>query len=235
MLRVTSSLSCRRGRAGDRRLNYSASSFGLTLTLVQIGRRQPDRVAWLMAAGICILLGMGMPTLGVYVLLATLVAPALVEVGVDQMAAHLFVLYYGMMSMITPPIAIAAFAAASLTRADPMRTALAACRFGWLAYVIPFLIVASPTLIMRGEAMEIVVDVATAFIGVWLVSVALMGFLVRALGPASRLLFAVTGLAALVPVSAFAGAAIVTAAGVALGVVLSARELILRRRAVQRL
>ena len=214
-------------------LNISGLSFGLTLTLVQIGQGNLI-VLLLMAAGICILLGMGMPTLGVYVLLATLVAPALVEVGVDRMAAHLFVLYYGMMSMITPPIAIAAFAAASLTRADPMRTALAACRFGWLAYVIPFLIVASPTLIMRGEWVEIVVDVAAAFVGVWLVSVALMGFLTRPLGPAARLLFAITGFAALVPVSAFDGAAIVTACGVALGVALSAREVILRRRPVVR-
>ncbi len=191
-------------------------------------------VLLLMAAGICILLGMGMPTLGVYVLLASLVAPALVEVGVDQMAAHLFVLYYGMMSMITPPIAIAAFAAASLTRADPMRTALAACRFGWLAYVIPFLIVASPTLIMRGAPTEIAVDVVTAFAGVWLVSVALMGFFVRALGAGARLLFAVAGFTAFIPVAAFAGAAIVTSAGVALGVTLFAWEMIVRRRAVAR-
>ena len=214
-------------------LNISGLSFGLTLTLVQIGQGNLI-VLLLMAAGICILLGMGMPTLGVYVLLATLVAPALVEVGVDQMAAHLFVLYYGMMSMITPPIAIAAFAAASLTRADPMRTALAACRFGWLAYVIPFLIVASPTLIMRGAPTEIAVDVATAFAGVWLVSVALMGFFVRALGAGARLLFAVAGFAALIPVAAFEGAAIVTSAGVTLGVALSAWELIVRRRAVAR-
>ena len=214
-------------------LNISGLSFGLTLTLVQIGQGNLI-VLLLMAAGICILLGMGMPTLGVYVLLATLVAPALVEVGVDQMAAHLFVLYYGMMSMITPPIAIAAFAAASLTRADPMRTALAACRFGWLAYVIPFLIVASPTLIMRGAPTEIAVDVVTAFAGVWLVSVALMGFFVRALGAGARLLFAVAGFAALIPVAAFEGAAIVTSAGVTLGVALSAWELIVRRRAVAR-
>ena len=214
-------------------LNISGLSFGLTLTLVQIGQGNLI-VLLLMAAGICILLGMGMPTLGVYVLLASLVAPALVEVGVDQMAAHLFVLYYGMMSMITPPIAIAAFAAASLTRADPMRTALAACRFGWLAYVIPFLIVASPTLIMRGAPTEIAVDVVTAFAGVWLVSVALMGFFVRALGAGARLLFAVAGFAAFIPVAAFAGAAIVTSAGVALGVALFAWELIVRRRAVTR-
>ena len=212
-------------------LNISGLSFGLTLTLVQIGQGNLI-VLLLMAVGICILLGMGMPTLGVYVLLASLVAPALVEVGVDQMAAHLFVLYYGMMSMITPPIAIAAFAAASLTRADPMRTALAACRFGWLAYVIPFLIVASPTLIMRGAPTEIAVDVVTAFAGVWLVSVALMGFFVRALGAGARLLFAVSGFAAPIPVAAFEGAAIVTSAGVTLGVALSTWELIVRRRAV---
>ena len=66
------------------------------------------------------MLGRGLPTLGVYVLLATLVAPALIEVGVDRIAAHLYVLYFGMMSMITPPVAIAAFAAAGLAGARPI-------------------------------------------------------------------------------------------------------------------
>ena len=80
----------------------------------------------LLAAVVCIILGMGMPTVGVYILLATLVAPAMVKVGVEPIAAHLYVLYFGMMSMITPPIAIGAFASpekfsviAIMTASDP--------------------------------------------------------------------------------------------------------------------
>ena len=105
-----------------------------------------------LSALVCIVLGMGLPTLGVYVLLAALVAPALVEVGIEPIAAHLYVLYFGMMSMITPPIALAAFAAASIARAPAMATGWAAMRFGWSAYVIPVLFVFSPTLLLIGDA-----------------------------------------------------------------------------------
>jgi TRAP-type uncharacterized transport system fused permease subunit len=124
---------------------------------------------------------MGMPTLGVYVLVAALVAPSLVEIGVNLMAAHMFVLYFGMMSMITPPVAIAAFAAASLSEADAMKTGLASVRFGWLAYVIPFMFVLSPSLLMQGPALDIAISALTAVIGVWLVSIGLIGFCLRRL------------------------------------------------------
>ena len=102
---------------------------------------------------------MGLPTVGVYVLLATLVAPSLVEVGVKPMAAHLYVMYFGMMSMITPPIAIAAFAAASVAKADPMRTGFAATRFGWTAFIVPVLFVYSPSLLLIGAPVAIAVAV----------------------------------------------------------------------------
>ena len=98
-------------------LAISGLGFQLTLGLVQIGQGHLF-VLLLLSAIVCIVLGMGLPTVGVYVLLATLVAPSLVEVGVKPIAAHLYVMYFGMMSMITPPIAIAAFAAASVAKAD---------------------------------------------------------------------------------------------------------------------
>ena len=148
------------------------------------------------------------------------------------MAAHLFVLYYGMMSMITPPIAIAAFAAATLTHADQMKTAVAAVRFGWIAYVIPFLIIASPTLILKGAIVDILIDVATAFIGVWLISFGLMGYFVRPLHPVMRLGFAISGFCAFIPVSAFAGAWGAIIAGIGVGGFLGAREFVCRRREV---
>jgi TRAP transporter 4TM/12TM fusion protein len=212
-------------------LNLSGLSFGLTLALVQLGGGNLF-ILLALAAMICIVLGMGMPTLGVYVLVAALVAPALVEVGVDIVAAHMFVLYFGMMSMITPPVAIAAFAAASLTRADPMRTGYAAVKFGWLAYVIPFLFVLSPTLILKGAPGEIALAVVTALIGVWLISVAVAGYATRPLNGLMRLAFAASGLAALMPAGAFAGGHWVDLAGVGLGCVLTAREWSASRRPV---
>lgn len=213
-------------------LNLSGLSFGLTLALVQLGGGNLFVLLGL-AAVICIVLGMGMPTLGVYVLVAALVAPALVEVGVDLMAAHMFVLYFGMMSMITPPVAIAAFAAASLTRADPMRTGYAAVKFGWLAYVIPFLFVLSPTLILKGEPGAIALAVVTALIGVWLISVAVVGYATRRLGAVMRIAFAVCGFAALMPAGAGAGGLWIDLAGVGAGALLTAREWIAGRRVVE--
>ncbi len=214
-------------------LNLSGLSFGLTYALGKIGEGNLPLLL-VIAAGLCIVLGMGMPTLAVYVLVASLVAPSIVQFGVDKMAAHLFVLYYGMMSMITPPIAIAAFAAATLTGADQMKTALAAVRFGWIAYVLPFLIIISPTLIMKGAAVDIIIDVATAFIGVTLVSFGLMGYFVRPLDWPMRLGFVVAGLGAFVPVGGFPGATMAMFAGVALGGALAGRELTGRRRETAR-
>ena len=209
-------------------LNLSGLSFGLTLSLVQLGGGNLF-VLLTLAALICIVLGMGMPTLGVYVLVAALVAPTLVEVGVNIVAAHLFVLYFGMMSMITPPVAIAAFAAASLTRADPMRTGYAAVKFGWMAYVIPFLFVLSPTLILKGAPLEIALAIVTALVGVWLVSVAVTGYATRPLGFVMRLAFAAGGFAALMPANAIPGGHWVDLAGVAAGAVLFMRERVAAR------
>ncbi len=113
-------------------------SFALTLLLVQVGSNS----LWLLlflAALVSIVLGMGMPTVGVYVLLAALVAPAMVKIGLSPMASHMFVLYFGMMSMITPPVALAAFAAASLaqTDADEDRLDRGALRLDRLHHSVP--------------------------------------------------------------------------------------------------
>jgi TRAP transporter 4TM/12TM fusion protein len=198
-------------------LNITGLSFSLTYALVEIGGGSAI-VLLILSALVCIVLGMGLPTLGVYVLLASLVAPALVAVGLEPMAAHLFVLYFGMMSMITPPIALAAFAAASIAKSDPMRTGLASVKFGWIAYVVPFLFAFSPTLILIGEPAAIVWAIITASLGVWLVSAGLAGYLSVRLTPVLRALFVITGLCSLVPAGAFEGAIYTDALGVALGI-----------------
>ena len=204
-------------------LNVTGLSFNLTYALVQIGGGSATLLLALSAV-VCIVLGMGLPTLGVYVLLAALVAPALIEVGIEPIAAHLYVLYFGMMSMITPPIALAAFAAASIAEAPAMATGWAAMRFGWSAYVIPVLFVFSPTLLLIGAPGPIALAVATAGMGVWLVSSALAGFFAGPLSPVMRALFAAAGLMALVPAGAFPGAVVSDVVGVTAGLVLIAIE-----------
>jgi TRAP-type uncharacterized transport system fused permease subunit len=178
----------------------------------------------LLTAVISIVLGMGLPTLAVYVLLATLVAGALVKVGIPPIAAHLYVMYFGMMSMITPPIAIAVFAAASLAGAPPMRTGFAAIRFGWTAYVVPILFAFSPTLLLIGAPEAVALAIVTAVMGVWLVSIGIAGYFARTLGAPMRLLFSAAGLMALIPAGAFPGAGYTDIAGVLIGAALIVRE-----------
>jgi TRAP transporter 4TM/12TM fusion protein len=213
-------------------LSISGFGYQLTLILVQVGQGNL-LLLLLLSAIVCIILGMGLPTVGVYVLLAALVAPSLIEVGVQPIAAHMYVLYFGMMSMITPPIAIAAFAAASLAGADAMRTGFAACRFGWTAFIVPVLFVFSPSLLMVGEAGTIAWTFVTAMIGVWLISIAVVGHFQRPLTPTMRLLFAAFGMSALIPADTFGGV-LLDSIGVAGGAVLIGYEYVLgrRRRAV---
>ncbi|MCG6874776.1 MAG: TRAP transporter fused permease subunit [Betaproteobacteria bacterium] len=210
-------------------LNLSGGGFALTLVLVKLGGGHLF-ILLLIGALICIVLGMGMPTTGVYVLLAALVAPGLIEAGVAKLPAHMFILYFGMMSMITPPIALAAFAASSLSRADPMETGFASMRMGWVAYVIPFLFVLSPSLLMVGEPWKIALNICTASIGVYIASVAVVGYFVRPLGAAIRVLLAICGLAAVFPDTAIGAGGIIDLAGIVLGFAILAREFLAVRR-----
>jgi len=179
-------------------LNVTGIGFGLSLVLVELGGTNIFLLLFVSAI-VCILLGMGMPTVAVYLMLATLVAPALIEVGIDPMAAHLFILYFGMMSMITPPVAIAAFAAASLTGKDPMATGFAAMRFGWFAYLVPFLFVSVPELLMVGSVTSILLVFAKSVFGIWLISVTLMGYVIQPINFTKRALFGIAGIGMFLP------------------------------------
>lgn len=198
-------------------LNQSGLSFNLTLLLSQVGEGSLFLLL-VIAAAVSIILGMGMPTVGVYVLLAALVAPALVKLGIEPIAAHLFVLNFGMMSMITPPVALAAFAAAGLAGSKPMSTAAEATRLAWPAFLVPFLFVVSPSLLLIGSPIDVLIAAATALSGVWLVSAGAIGYFAGQLVWYLRCLFVIAGLCLLVPGNAFPGAIYVDVFGLALGV-----------------
>lgn len=204
-------------------LSVSGLGFGLTLTLVSIAGNGLF-VLLVLAAIISIILGMGMPTVAVYVLLAALIAPAMVEAGVVAEAAHLFVLYFGMMSFITPPVAVAAFAAASIAKTDPFRTGFTAMRFGWCAYIIPFLFVYSPTLILIGRPEAIALDIVTALGGIWLISAGFVGYSVRPIGWLMRVAYIVAGAGLLAPLALFEYAIYCNVAGLVFGALLLGRE-----------
>jgi len=204
-------------------LNISSGGFVLTMFMIQLGGGQLF-ILLTIAAIICIILGMGMPTSGVYVLLAALVAPGLVEVGVLPLSAHMFILYFGMMSMITPPIALAAFAAATISGASPMKTGFESMRLGWVAYVVPFLFVLSPTLLLRGDPGQIFLNVFTAFVGVYIVSVSVVGYFTRRLNAVHRIVIALAGLLAMVPDTTFPFGGFISVAGALLGALMLGAE-----------
>src|SRR3990167_30738 len=147
------------------------------------------------------ILGMGMTASACYIFLAITLGPALIGGGLNPIGAHLFILYWGLISFITPPVALAAIAAASIARADPWRTGIWAMRLGLINFVLPFLFVLNPTLILIGTPLQIVHDVATACFAVWLLAAGLEGWLygIGAIGWTSRLLLIAGALGLLVP------------------------------------
>ncbi|MCT7373782.1 TRAP transporter permease [Chelativorans salis] len=194
-------------------LNLTGISFSITQGLISITGGSVVLLL-LAAAALNIILGMGMPTVGVYVLLATLIGPPLVEVGIEPVAAHMFILYFGLLSMVTPPVALASFAAANIAKADPWRTSWTSMRFAWVAYIVPFLFVAAPELLMRGEsALETLHASISAVVGIFAVLVGAVGFLRRNLGYLSRLACIAGGIACMIPGSLFPMAILVEAAG----------------------
>jgi TRAP transporter 4TM/12TM fusion protein len=153
-----------------------------------------------MVAVASLIMGMGMPTLSVYIILAVLLAPAMVQLGVEPIAAHLFILYLGTASMVTPPICIAAYAGAAIAEASPVRTGFAAARFGVIAYIVPFLFIFFPGLLFKGTALNILIAVATALLGCFVLSAALSGYLFKRLNPFMRIFLALAGIALMIPV-----------------------------------
>ena len=121
------------------------------------------------------ILGMGMPTAIAYVILAITVAPALIEMGVLPLAAHLFIFYSGIMAMITPPVALTAYAAATIAEANFWRTGFQAAILGLPAYLLPYAFVMDSSLLMMGSPLRIVLSIATAALGVVVLSFALIG------------------------------------------------------------
>ncbi len=200
-------------------LNYSGTGFTLSLVLIHLAGG--SLIALLVLAAIAnIILGAGLPTVGCYILLATLVAPSLIQMGIEPMAAHMFILYYGCLSVISPPVAVAAFVAANLAGADPNKTGWVAMAFGWTLFVIPFLFVYSGTLLLRGDPVLIAVDCATAVAGVWFISTAVMGYSVRPLRALDRAIHGAIGIGLLLPYGAFAAARWLNVAGALAGVAL---------------
>ena len=153
----------------------SFSATGLAGTLVMAGDN--TLVLLLMGALTAFIFGMGMTVTACYIFLAVVLAPALEAGGLNTLAVHLFILYWGMVSYITPPVALGAFAASTMAGSNPVATGFEAMRLGGVIYIAPFFFVLNPALIGQAPAWEVVVALTCALIGVAMISSALQGYI----------------------------------------------------------
>ena len=161
-------------------LNLTGMGLMLSGLIVQTGGSNIWIILILTAAS-SFVLGMGLPTSAAYLLLAVLVAPALTRLGIEPIVAHMFIFYYGLVSAITPPVALAAYAAASISGGDSTKTAIEAVRLGFVKLLVPFLFVTMPGLLLIGSPFEIVLSVVLAGLAVIALTIGFAGWLVRPL------------------------------------------------------
>jgi TRAP-type uncharacterized transport system fused permease subunit len=142
---------------------------------------------------------MGLPTTAAYVVLAALGAPALEQLGAPLLASHLFIFYFGCISNVTPPVSLAAYAAAGLANAPPLRTAVAAMGLAATGFLVPFAFMADPGLLMSGPPLQILLQAGSALVGVIALAAAAIGHHNRSLPGWERLLLAAAAVALLGP------------------------------------
>ncbi len=148
---------------------------------------QSQLLALVFAMAISIILGMGMPTTAAYAVAASVVAPGLIEIGIQPLVAHFFVFYFAVVSAITPPVALAAYAGAAIAGAEPLRTSVTSFKVGLAAFIVPFMFFYSPGLLMEAPWYEVLRNTATALIGVYLLAGAAQGWFLGAIAGPTRL------------------------------------------------
>lgn len=149
---------------------------------------------------VCIILGMGMPVAAAYVLTAMLAGPALIGLGVNPLAAHLFIVYFSIISAITPPVAVASFAAAGIAQTSPTKVGIEAVRLGLASFVIPFIFVYNPALLLEGSAVEIIYTILTCTIGLIILGCGIVGFFYNEVNHFQRMVLLLAGLLIIFPV-----------------------------------
>ncbi|OGP65910.1 MAG: hypothetical protein A2169_14605 [Deltaproteobacteria bacterium RBG_13_47_9] len=178
----------------------SLTGLGFTFSQTLVSLSGGSTIILLILAAIgAIILGMGMTVTAAYIFMVILIAPALTQLGMAPLNAHLFVFYFAVMSFLTPPICLAVYAAASLAGADMMKTAFQAIKLGIAAYIIPFLFAYHPSLLLQGNILEIIHAVLTAVIGISLIAIGAEGFLFRKLNWVKRVFLILGGLGCMIP------------------------------------
>ena len=148
----------------------------------------------------CIILGMGVPTTANYVIMATTCAPILIDMGMNEFAAHMFVFYFGIVADITPPVALAAYAGSAIANASPMKTAVNATLLAIAAFIVPYVFGLNPAMLfINTNAVEVVLIIITSLVGIFGVSAGIRGFIVRHMNPLERIVIIISGLLLIYP------------------------------------
>lgn len=180
--------------------SISSSGLGSRISIILIDLSGQNVILLLLLTAISsFVLGMGMTSIPCYLMLAVIVGPTLTSFGVLPIAAHLFFFYFGIVSFITPPVAVAAFIASGIAKSNPMKTAMQATRLGIVTFIIPFMFVFNPSLLLIGSATRVLHTIFTAIIGVSLLAASVEGYLWGKLRWFERLLFFISALVLLWP------------------------------------
>jgi TRAP transporter 4TM/12TM fusion protein len=180
------------------------------VTLTGLGLKFADLVMAIAQGGLypalvltmvaCIVMSMGMPTTALYIILGAMVAPGLVKLGINIVAAHFFIFYYGCMAAVTPPVALSSYLAASIAGADPTRTAFQGWKLALSAFILPFIFALDPSLLLIDTTVGNAVTIClTAMLGVTALSAALEGYLMRLLSIWQRLALSAAALVLIIP------------------------------------
>ena len=174
------------------------------LSLTGVAMKMSDLITYLSGGSLfltlvwvmffCIVLGMGLPPIVSYIMLAALLAPQMITMGVTPMAAHLFIFYYAALSLITPPICVATFTGAAIAESPPMKTGIEAVRFGLVLYTLPFLFAYQPALILDGSILRIMYTLCIAFLGIFSLAIGAQGYFRHSITWKLRLLFVISSL-----------------------------------------
>jgi TRAP transporter 4TM/12TM fusion protein len=169
-------------------LTLTGLGLKMSYLLVQIAHGSLPALL-LLAMLASILLGMGITTTAAYLLVAIIIAPVLIQMGVSELAAHMFVFYYAVISTITPPVALAAYAAAGIAETDPFKTALVGFRVGIAKFVVPFYIIYTPEImLLSGKPLRIIFVLVMSFVGIWALAGGACGYIFRQLKLHERLI-----------------------------------------------
>lgn len=177
-------------------LQLTGLAFNISLLLTEIADGNL-LLLMVLTALVCIILGMGMPSAVIYIMLSVIAAPALIDAGVAKMSAHMFLFYFGMLSMITPPVCLATIAAASVAGTPLWKTGWAGVRLGVVAYMVPFMFVYQPELVFEGGSAAIIAVLVKSVLGVMVLCSGVGGYLLDTLTAIERWMLAAAGAAIL--------------------------------------